>query len=156
MAGSPLALDRSLEQLRTVQLLETTIGPQTVRQLESILAERSTTLLNQIEEDRRRNRALLEVVIDEWARLGQPQPAPAPEPTQPGRLSREEVLSGFIDLKRSQADVLRGALENAPTDRLRALLEEIIQREEATADALRALLGPRPGSGAERADASDS
>ncbi|MHB8586559.1 MAG: hypothetical protein ACYDDF_12095 [Thermoplasmatota archaeon] len=133
--------DRALEQLRTVQLLETTIGPQSIRQLESMLAERSDNLLHQIEENARTNRALLQAVIDGWVAFDKPAPR-APAPKHESRLTREEILTGFIELKESQAEVLRAALAVAPSERLASLLQEIIRTEEDTATALRELLPP--------------
>lgn len=137
-----MADERALEQLRTVQLLESTVGPKSIRQLENVLAERSRELLVRIEEDSRRHRALLETVITEWAALARPAAKQAPQPES--RLSHEEMLSSFIELKESQAEVLRRAAASAPTDHIKQVLAQVADREEATATALKELL-PREG-----------
>lgn len=133
-----VADERALEQLRTVQLLETTVGPRSIRQLHNVLTERSRELLVKIEEDARRHRAVLETVIQEWGAHARTQ---TPGPREPEtRLTHEEILESFVELKAAQAEVLRRAAQGAPSEHLREMLEDVARREDETAQALRELL----------------
>lgn len=148
-----VADERALEQLRTVQLLEETIGPRTIRQLGAVLSDRSSETLVRIEEDARRHRAVLEEVIREWAHLARPRREEAPAAEH--HLSEQEILESFIELKQSQADVLRRAASAAPNDDLRERLEEVAAREEDTVERLRKLLGTAEASASDDATESE-
>jgi hypothetical protein len=127
-----------LDQLRTIQLLEESLGPKSLRQLRSVLPdEASQRALEEVSRDSVDALRGLDDIIHEWTRHETGEKVrPAPTPA----LDYEEVLQSVIELKDSEAQMLKRAAETAPTDALAARLRELSGSAEDAAERLRGIL----------------
>ena len=112
---------RTLNELRTIQYLEETVGPAGLR--------------------RRAAGASLELesIIEDWSVILSNKPR-KPKPTQPGGLDTAEIVESFVEVKRSSAELLRRAAREAPSDRLRERLLALASEEDEAATTLSRLL----------------
>ena len=131
---------RELDELRTIQLLEETVGPKGLRQLRRAMKDEAgrrvlETVARQGVDDLRD----LDEVLHEWARVvGEDGPPEAPVGHE--ALPTEEVLRSVVELKESEAQMFRRSAETAPTDRIRTRLLNLAARQEAAAEKLKSLL----------------
>lgn len=136
---SAMHRERVLEQLRTIQLLEESLGPKGLLKLRGIardadgldlvdhLMARSQATLNELTE-----------VIEEWGTAANPR-LPVREAREE-RLDREEILQSYIELKEDEAQILKRAATEAPSEDIRERLEVMARREHENAEKLRSLL----------------
>ena len=126
-------MGRTLNELRTIQYLEETVGPAGLRRLADALQNdehRSTV------QDLRRRAASasleLESIIEDWSHHvgGKPRKTKAPAP---GGLDMAEIVESFVEVKRSSAELLRRAARDAPSERLRERLLALAEEEEQAA-----------------------
>ena len=136
------SVGRTLNELRTIQYLEETVGPAGLRRLADALHDDEQ---REIVQNLRRRAASasfeLESIMEEWNQLltGAPRKA-KPMPT--GGLETSEIVESFIEVKRSSAELLRRASRTAPNDRLRERLNTLADEEENAAQQLEKLLPP--------------
>lgn len=140
-------MGRTLNELRTIQYLEETVGPAGLRRLADAMHDDEQREIVQALRRRAASASFeLESIMEEWNRLltGVPRKA-KPMPT--GGLETNEIVESFIEVKRSSAELLRRAAKTAPTDRLRERLTSLAGEEEHAAEQLERLLEPgqRPG-----------
>lgn len=133
---------RTLNELRTIQYLEETVGPAGLRRLADALPEDDHRAV--VLELRRRAAGAsleLESIIEDWSQILSNKPRRA-KPTQPGGLETAEIVESFVEVKRSSGELLRRAARDAPNDRLRERLLALASEEEEAARALQRLLPP--------------
>lgn len=141
------AVGRALNELRTIQYLEETVGPAGLRRLADALPDDAQREV--VQNIRRRAASAsfeLENILEEWNHhlSGKPR-RPTPHPV--GGLDTAEILESFIEVKRSSAELLRRSAKEAPTERLRERLLDLAAEEENAAAKLEGLLAHTPDSG---------
>ncbi|HEX2021539.1 MAG TPA: hypothetical protein VHH36_02430 [Candidatus Thermoplasmatota archaeon] len=130
------ALGKTLNELRTIQYLEETVGPAGLRRLADALPDdeqRST-----VQGLRRRAASAsmeLESIIEDWNAIVANKPRRT-KPLAPGGLDAAEMVESFVEVKRSSAELLRRAARDAPTPRLKERLLSLADEEESAADKL--------------------
>lgn len=127
------AVGRALNELRTIQYLEETVGPAGLRRLADALPDEDHREVVQGLRRRAANASFeLESILEEWNGLltGRKRQA-APPPT--GGLDTREIIESFVEVKRSSAELLRRAAREAPTDRLRERLMMLADEEDDAA-----------------------
>lgn len=128
-----------LGELETIQLLEETVGPRSLRDLRAAFDDESErriveSLARGAADDLRE----LDEVLHAWRRhAGTPQPAPRRETPV---VDRSEILASLIELKESEASILRRAAEDAPAPALRDRLLALAARAESAGEKLKSLL----------------
>ena len=133
---------RTLNELRTIQYLEETVGPAGLRRLADALPDdehRATVL-----ELRRRAAGAsleLESIIEDWSAAATNKPRRA-RPAEPGGLETAEIVESFVEVKRASAELLRRAARDAPNDRLRERLLTLAEEEEHAAVNLQKIAPP--------------
>ncbi|HET6405303.1 MAG TPA: hypothetical protein VFH78_11705 [Candidatus Thermoplasmatota archaeon] len=135
-------MGRTLNELRTIQYLEETVGPAGLRRLADALTDDDHRAA--VQELRRRAASAsleLESIIEDWSHAvaGKPRKARAPAV---GGLDTAEIVESFIEVKRSSAELLRRAARDAPNDRLRERLLALAKEEEQAADSLATIAPP--------------
>lgn len=134
------AVGRALNELRTIQYLEETVGPAGLRRLADALHDEDQREMVQGLRRRAASASFeLENILEEWNRhiTGKPR-----QPTKPraGGLDTAEIVESFIEVKRSSAELLRRAAKSAPSERLRERLLSLAEEEDHAADKLQALV----------------
>lgn len=137
------AVDRALDELRTIQYLEDTVGPAGLRRLADALEDPEDRELVQIVRRRAATASFeLESIVEEWRRELSGAPARAPAPRDERGLDAAEIVESFIEVKRSSAELLRRAARDAPNDRLRERLILLAKEEDEAADSLAEIAPP--------------
>lgn len=134
-----LARHGPLDELRTIQVLEESLGPKSIRRLRRYLEDRGQReVLDDVARDASATLRELDDVIHEWTSVGErPEEAVVtPEET----LDVQDVLSSVIELKESEAQLFRRAAEDAPSEELRARLVKLASQAEEMAERLQSLL----------------
>lgn len=122
MPGTSLRTEDPLDGLRTVHLIEDAIVQRGLRQLRGLLKdEKGRKLLDELALSAVGSLNDLDDIVASWSeeRDGAPQ-----RPIEPDAGDRAEILRSFVDLKESEAMVLRKAAREAPPalgDRLERL-----------------------------------
>lgn len=135
-------MGRTLNELRTIQYLEETVGPAGLRRLADALPDddhRAT-----VQELRRRAASAsleLESIIEDWSLAATNKPR-KPKAIQPGGLETAEIVESFVEVKRASAELLRRAAKDAPNERLRARLIALAEEEEQAAVKLQKIAPP--------------
>ena len=136
------ATGRTLNELRTIQYLEETVGPAGLRRLADALADDDQRAA--VHELRRRAASAsleLEGIIEDWNAAVANKPR-KPKAVQPGGLDMAEIVESFVEVKRASAELLRRAARDAPNDRLRERLLALAQEEEEAALKLQRIVPP--------------
>ena len=130
------ALGRTLNELRTIQYLEETVGPAGMRRLADALADEEQRAMVQGLRRRAAGASLeLESILEEWNAILTNKPRRA-KPLAPGGLDASEMVESFVEVKRASAELLRRAAKDAPTPRLRDRLLTLADEEENAATKL--------------------
>lgn len=135
-------MGRTLNELRTIQYLEETVGPAGLRRLADALSDEAHRA--SIQELRRRAASAsleLESIIEDWSAAVATAPR-KPKVLQPGGLDTAEIVESFLEVKKASAELLRRASRDAPTERLRDRLVELAEEEEEAAVKLARILPP--------------
>lgn len=130
------ALGRTLNELRTIQYLEETVGPAGLRRLADSLPDEEQRQMVQSLRRRAASASLeLESILEDWtAHLSQvPR---KPKPLAPGGLDAAEMVESFVEVKRASAELLRRAARDAPTQTLKERLISLADEEETAATKL--------------------
>ena len=135
------SLGRTLNELRTIQYLEETVGPAGLRRLADALHDEDHRAA--VQELRRRAASAsleLESIIEDWSAAAANRPRKPKPPT--GGLEAGEIVESFIEVKRASGELLRRAAKDAPTERLRERLLALAQEEEEAALKLQRITPP--------------
>ena len=135
-------MGRTLNELRTIQYLEETVGPAGLRRLADALPDDDHR--SAVQELRRRAASAsleLESIIEDWSHAVAGKPRKAKPPIG-GGLDTAEIVESFIEVKRSSAELLRRAARDAPNDRLRERLLSLAEEEDEAANALTKIAPP--------------
>lgn len=127
MPASSLRTEDPLDGLRTVHLIEDAIVQRGLRQLRGLLKEpEGRRLLDELALSAVGSLNDLDDIVAEWSeeRDGTPHRA-----LEPDLADRAEILRSFVDLKDSEAMVLRRAAREAPP-RFRERLERLAKQAE--------------------------
>lgn len=144
MAELSSSLGRTLNELRTIQYLEETVGPAGLRRLADALPDEESRALVQSLRRRAASASLeLESIIEEWNQAASNQPR-KPKPLQPGGLDFAELIESFVEVKRSSAELLRRAARDAPNEPLRKRLLTLADEEDHAATNLASLAPTEP------------
>lgn len=130
---------RELDELKTIQLLEETIGPKSLRQLRHTWdEEEARRILDEVARTSATDLHEIDDVVHEWTRaVGEPVPRPI---THEEHLDRSEILSSIVELKESEAQMMRRAAASAPDDGIRSRLLTLAARQESMAEKLRSIM----------------
>jgi hypothetical protein len=129
-------IGRTLNELRTIQYLEETVGPSGLRRLADSLPDEEVRATVQNLRRRAASASLeLESIIEDWNAVLTNTPR-RPKPLQPGGLDAAEMVESFVEVKRASAELLRRAARDAPTPRLQERLVALAREEESAADKL--------------------
>lgn len=124
---------RALEELRTIQYLEETVGPAGLRRLADALGNDDERAIVQ---DIRRRAATtgleLENIIEEWHQAISQVPRRV-RPLEEGGLDSNEMVESFVEVKRASAELLRRAAKEAPNEALQKRLHDLAADEEQAA-----------------------
>ena len=137
-------MGRTLNELRTIQYLEETVGPAGLRRLADALGDEDQRTA--VHELRRRAASAsleLEAIIEDWSHAVQGKPRKT-KAAAPGGLDTSEIVESFVEVKRASAELLRRAARDAPSDRLRERLLLLAQEEEEAALKLQRILPSDP------------
>jgi predicted methyltransferase MtxX (methanogen marker protein 4) len=133
------ALGRTLNELRTIQYLEETVGPAGLRRLADALPDDEQRTLVQGLRRRAASASLeLESILEDWTSHLAEAPR-KPKPLAPGGLDAAEMVESFVEVKRASAELLRRAARDAPTATLKERLLSLADEEEAAAGKLQGL-----------------
>lgn len=133
------ALTRTLNELRTIQYLEETVGPAGLRRLADSLPDDQQRAMVQTLRRRAASASLeLESILEDWTAHLTEAPR-KPKPLAPGGLDTAEMVESFVEVKRASAELLRRAARDAPTQELKERLLGLAQEEEAAAAKLQEL-----------------
>lgn len=133
------ALGRTLNELRTIQYLEETVGPAGLRRLADALPDDEQRSLVQGLRRRAASASLeLESILEDWNAIVTNKPRRA-KPLAPGGLDAAEIVESFVEVKRASAELLRRAAKDAPTPRLRERLIALAEEEDGAATKLQEL-----------------
>lgn len=127
---------KTLNELRTIQYLEETVGPSGLRRLADALQDEEVR--STIQGLRRRAASAsmeLESIIEDWSAVLTNTPR-KPKPLQPGGLDAAEIVESFVEVKRASAELLRRAARDAPTSGLKERLSILAEDEETAAEKL--------------------
>lgn len=136
------SMGRTLNELRTIQYLEETVGPAGLRRLADALPDEDHRAA--VQELRRRAASAsleLESIIEDWSAAATNKPR-KPRAAEPGGLETGEIVESFVEVKRASAELLRRAAKDAPSERLRERLLTLATEEEHAADRLREIIPP--------------
>lgn len=137
------SLGRTMNELRTIQYLEETVGPAGLRRLADALPDDDARSVVQALRRRAASASLeLESIIEDWNALAANKPRKA-KPLAPGGLDAAEMLESFIEVKRASAELLRRAARDAPTPAIKERLLALAQEEDAAAESLTQLAEAR-------------
>ncbi len=126
-----------IEGLRTVHLIEDAIVQRGLRQLRFLLQDADgRRLLDEITMSAVGSISELEDIVQAWDRERHGEVAPVPTPP----VDRDDVLRSFVDLKESEALVLRRAAREAP-EAIRPRLAKLAEKAEDHARRLKQLGG---------------
>lgn len=126
---------RALNELRTIQYLEETVGPAGLRRLADALVDDDQRALVQSLRRRAASASLeLETIIEDWRQAAGNTPR-RPKLVE-GGLDAREIVESFIEVKRGSAELLRRTAKTAPTPQLQERLLNLAQEEEAAAENL--------------------
>lgn len=133
------SMGKALQELRTIQYLEETVGPTGLRRLADALPDSDAREVV-LQLRRRAASASLELegIIEEWNAAVSDRPR-RPKQLAPGGLDLAELLESFVEVKRSSAELLRRAAHEAPTAGIRERLLALAQEEDAVAEKLQSL-----------------
>lgn len=135
-------MGRTLNELRTIQYLEETVGPAGLRRLADALPDDESRAVVQALRRRAASASLeLESIIEEWHQASSNQPR-KPKPLAPGGLDFSELIESFVEVKRSSAELLRRAARDAPNGNLQSRLLALADEEEQAARKLSELAPP--------------
>lgn len=130
------SLGRTLNELRTIQYLEETVGPAGLRRLADALTDEDQRLVVQALRRRAAGASLeLESILEEWSAILANKPRRT-TPLAPGGLDASEIVESFVEVKRSSAELLRRAAKDAPTPKLRERILTLAEEEDAAATSL--------------------
>lgn len=138
MTGTSLRTEDPLDGLRTVHLIEDAIVQRGLRQLRGLLKDADgRKLLDELALSAVGSLNDLDDIVAGWSeeRDGAPK-----RPLVPDASDRAEILRSFVDLKESEAMVLRKAARDAPP-RFRERLERLAEQAEDQARRLGELGG---------------
>lgn len=134
-----LRADRPLEELRTVLVLEEAFGPRGYRELRNALGDEAARgLLDDLARLAVSQMHEIDDLLGLWRRA-EPVPASKTDPPAVG-LSGRERIEGLVELKSSEAEVLRHVANAAPTPEIRARLERLAREQDEAAERLRSIL----------------
>jgi hypothetical protein len=129
-------VNRTLNELKTIQYLEETVGPAGLRRLADALPDDDSRRIVQSLRRRAASASLeLESIIEDWAHSSSDQPR-KPKPLAPSGLDLAEMVESFIEVKRSSAELLRRAAKTAPNETLRERILALAEEEEQAAQKL--------------------
>ncbi|GEM_PF-5087917 len=135
------ALGRTLNELRTIQYLEETVGPAGLRRLADALPDEEQRAMVQALRRRAASASLeLESILEDWTAHLTEAPR-KPKPLAPGGLDAAEIVESFVEVKRASAELLRRAARDAPTPALKERLVSLADEEDAAAGKLQSLSG---------------
>lgn len=130
---------RTLNELRTIQYLEETVGPAGLRRLADALADEDQRAMVQTLRRRAASASMeLESILEDWNAILTNKPR-APRPLVPGGLDAAEMVESFVEVKRASAELLRRAAKDAPTTRLKERLLSLAEDEDSAAQKLQSL-----------------
>jgi hypothetical protein len=133
------ALGRTLNELRTIQYLEETVGPAGLRRLADSLPDDEQRALVQGLRRRAASASLeLESILEDWNAILTNKPRRA-KPLAPGGLDAAEMVDSFVEVKRASGELLRRAAKDAPTPKLKERLLNLADEEESAAARLQEL-----------------
>lgn len=133
------ALGRTLNELRTIQYLEETVGPAGLRRLADSLPDDEQRALVQGLRRRAASASLeLESILEDWNAILTNKPRRA-KPLAPGGLDAAEMVDSFVEVKRASGELLRRAAKDAPTPKLKERLLNLADEEEGAAVKLQEL-----------------
>lgn len=133
------ALGRTLNELRTIQYLEETVGPAGLRRLADSLPDDEQRSMVQGLRRRAASASLeLESILEDWNAILTNKPRRA-KPLAPGGLDAAEMVDSFVEVKRASGELLRRAAKDAPTPKLKERLLSLADEEEAAAAKLQEL-----------------
>lgn len=139
------SIGRTLNELRTIQYLEETVGPAGLRRLADALPDEDQRSTVQGLRRRAASASLeLESIIEDWNAILSNKPR-RPKPLAPGGLDTAELVESFVEVKRSSAELLRRAARDAPTPRLRERLLQLADEEDQAAMKLEGIAGEPRG-----------
>ncbi|MEA3201907.1 MAG: hypothetical protein QOE90_3335 [Thermoplasmata archaeon] len=132
-------LGRTLNELRTIQYLEETVGPAGLRRLADALPDETQRAMVQALRRRAASASLeLEGILEDWTAHVSQVPR-KPKPLAPGGLDAAEIVESFVEVKRASAELLRRAARDAPTPSLQERLIALALEEEGAAEKLAVL-----------------
>ena len=133
------SMGKALNELRTIQYLEETVGPTGLRRLADALPDSDAREVV-LQLRRRAASASLELegIIEDWNAAVTDRPR-RPKQLAPGGLDVAEILESFVEVKRSSAELLRRAAREAPTPQIRERLIALAKDEDSAAEKLQGL-----------------
>lgn len=121
-------------------MLEETFGPRGYRELRAAMpGEEGRRLLDDLARLSVDQMHALDDVMQAWRRARPQAQAPAVAPPRRG-LSPRELIEGFVELKQSEAEVLREVAREAPAPEIREKLERLAIEQEEAAERLQRFL----------------
>ena len=134
------SMGKALNELRTIQFLEETVGPTGLRRLADALQDDAARQVVLALRRRAAHASLeLESIIEDWNLAVADRPR-KPQKLAPGGLDLFELLESFVEVKRSSAELLRRAAKDAPTDAIRSRLAALAEEEDEAAVNLEGLM----------------
>lgn len=131
---------RTLNELRTIQYLEETVGPAGLRRLaEALPDDESRDIVQEVRRLAASASLELESIIEDWNAHATAQPR-TPRPLGGAGLGFADMVESFIEVKRSSAELLRRAARNAPNDALARRLVNLSEDEDSAAQKLSQIL----------------
>lgn len=131
---------RTLNELRTIQYLEETVGPAGLRRLaEALPDDESRAVVQKVRRLAASTSLELESIIEDWNTLATDQPR-KPRPLSGTGLGFADMVESFIEVKRSSAELLRRAARNAPNESLARRLTTLSHEEDSAAEELSTIL----------------
>lgn len=132
-------MGKALNELRTIQYLEETVGPQGLRRLADALPDEGARAVVLALRRRAASTSMeLEGIIEDWNSAVSDRPR-RPKALAPGGLDMAELIESFVEVKRSSAELLRRAAKEAPNAEIRDRLVALSQEEDAAAQKLQSL-----------------
>lgn len=130
------ALGRTLNELRTIQYLEETVGPAGLRRLADALQDDDQRAMVQTLRRRAASASLeLESILEDWTSHLTDKPRRV-KPLAPGGLDAADMVESFVEVKRASAELLRRAARDAPTPQIQERLLSLAEEEEGAAQKL--------------------
>lgn len=135
---------RTLNELRTIQYLEETVGPAGLRRLANAIPDDERRTAVQGLRRRAASASLeLESIIEDWTAVVSNRPRRT-QPLAPGGLDAAEMVESFVEVKRASGELLRRAARDAPTPRLKERLLALAEEEEGAAQTLASISADLP------------